>query len=382
MIHDVLNFKELNTTVSYNLFKETGCVAEFHAIIALTNDLSHLSAAEQFDKVNQSVLKLFLQPFLENVSMVVQRWFVSDAVNQSDLIQQSSNVAVSIVQQSPLNGSKVAVWIYGIEHVQSIRISDNAISIKRPGYSHYFHTQLCTTEGDAFEQTTSVFNNYIQSLSRLQCSLEANCIRTWLFIHNIDSQYTEIVDARKIIFESENLVPQTHYISSTGIEGKYKYPEVITLMDAYTISGISQEQIVYLKGRSHLNPTHDYGVTFERGTTVQFGDRRHVYISGTASINNKGQIVHPFDIALQTIRVLENINVLLIEANCNMEDIAQMIIYIRDIADYKYVDKYMRNQYPYIPMIIVLAPVCRPGWLIEMECIAIKGLEDSRFEKY
>jgi len=30
----------------------------------------------------------------------------------------------------------------------------------------------------------------------------------------------------------------------------------------------------------------------------------------------------------------------------------------------------------------VLAAVCRPGWLIEMECIAIKDIEDSRFEKY
>jgi len=382
MIYSILSFDDLNTKISYNLFKKTGSIAEFHAILELTNNHSNLTTAEQFDKVNQSIVRLFLQPFLKNVSPVFQRWFVSDVLNQSELIQQSDKVAVSIVQQSPLNGSKVALWIYGIEDIQSIRTSDSAILIKRPGYSHHYHTQLFSTEGDAFQQTTWIFNNYIKSLSQFQCSLNANCIRTWLFVHNIDTQYADIVVARRNIFELENLIPQTHYISSTGIEGKYKYPEVITLMDAYAISGICQEQIVYLKGRSHLNPTHEYGVTFERGTSVQFGDRRHVYISGTASINNKGEIVHPFDIDLQTIRVLENIQVLLIEANCNMEDIAQLIIYIRDIADYKCVDKYMRNQYPFIPMIIVLAPVCRPGWLIEMECVAIKGIVDSRFEKY
>jgi enamine deaminase RidA (YjgF/YER057c/UK114 family) len=381
MIYNILYFKDLNTKVSCNLFKDNGGAAEFHAILELTNDYS-ISAAEQFENVNQSIEQLFLQPFLENVSMVLQRWFVSDVVNQAELIQQPDNVAVSIVQQSPLNGSKVAVWIYGIEDIQLTRTSDSSITIKRPGYSHHYHTQLFSNEGDAFQQTTSIFSNYIKSLSQLQCSLEANCIRTWLFIHNIDSQYADIVNARSEIFESENLIAQTHYISSTGIEGKYKYPQVITLMDAYAISGICQEQIVYLKGRSHLNPTHEYGVTFERGTAVQFGDRRHVYISGTASINNKGEIVHPFDIELQTIRVLENINVLLIEANCNMEDIAQLIIYIRDIADYTFVDKYMRDQYPAIPMVIVFAPVCRPGWLVEMECIAIKGIEDSRFENY
>lgn len=382
MIYDVLDFKDLNTKVSYNLFNTKGGVAEFHAILELTNDHSKFSAAEQFDKVNQSIVHLFLQPFLQNVSPALLRWFVSDVVNQAELIQLSDNVAVSIVQQSPLNGSKVALWIYGIENIQSIRTPDNAISIKRPGYTHHYHTQLFTTEGNAFQQTTSIFNNYIKSLSQMQCSLDVNCMRTWLFVHNIDSQYNDIVVARRNIFELENLIPQTHFISSTGIEGKYKYPEVITLMDAYAISGIMQEQIVYLKGSSHLNPTHEYGVTFERGTSVQFGDRRHVYISGTASINNKGEIVHPFDIELQTIRVLENINVLLVEAECNMEDIAQLIIYIRDISDYSSVNKYMRNQYPSIPMIIVLAPVCRPGWLIEMECVAIKGIEDSRFKKF
>lgn len=382
MIYDVLNFNELGTKVSYNLFKENGGVAEFHAILEFTNVHPKLSTAEQFDKINHSIAQLFSQPFLNNISPVFQRWFVSDVVNQSELIKKSVNVAMSIIQQPPLNGSKVALWLYGIEDIQSIQTSDNVIVIKRPRYSHHYHTQLFSMEGDAFQQTTSIFNNYIKSLSQFQCSLEANCIRTWLFVNNIDSKYADIVDARNQIFESENLTPQTHYISSTGIEGKYIYPQVVTLMDAYAISGIRQDQIVFLKGQSHLNPTHEYGVAFERGTAIQFGDRRHVYISGTASINNKGEILHPLDIRLQTIRVLENIQVLLTEANCGMEDIAQMIIYIRDIADYTFVDKYIRSQSLDIPFIIVSAQVCRPGWLIEIECIAIKGIEDSCFEKY
>ena len=382
MTFKALDFKNLNTKVSCNFFKEDGSAAEFHAIIELVNDFAELSAAEQFDKINRSIGQLFLQPFLGNISQVFQRWFVSDIVNQEKLIPQPHNIAVSVVQQPPLNGSKVALWIYGIEDIQSTRTSNGALTIKRPAYSYHYHTQLFSTADDAFLQTTSIFDNYIKSLAQFQCSLNTNCIRTWLFINNIDSVYADIVRARNEVFESENLTSQTHYIASTGIEGKYKYPQVSMLMDAYAISGIKVEQIIYLKGLSHLNPTHEYGVAFERGTAVQFGDRRHVYISGTASINNKGEILYPLDIRLQTLRVLENIHVLLTEASCSMENIAQLIIYIRDIADYQFVDKYMRNQYPFIPMVIVLAPVCRPGWLIEMECIAIKGIQDSRFEKY
>ena len=47
------------------------------------------------------------------------------------------------------------------------------------------------------------------------------------------------------------------------------------------------------------------------------------------------------------------------------------IIYLRDISDYAKVEAYMQTRYPDIPRIILEARVCRPGWLIEMECEAI-----------
>lgn len=382
MIYDVLIFNDLNTKITYSLFNKKACATELHAILELTKDDFGLSATTQFYNISQSIERLFLLPFLKNISPIFQRWFVSDIVNQSDLIPTSTNIAVSVIEQPPLNGSKVALWIYATEIGSKTRITDNDLTVSRSGYCHHYHTQLFSNSGNAFEQTMTIFRNYMNSLSLSRCTLETNCIRTWLFINNIDNHYADVVRSRNRVFESENLLPQTHYISSTGIEGKYKYPEVIISMDAYSISGIIQDQITYLKGETHLNPTHEYGVAFERGTAVQFGDRRHVYISGTASIDNKGEIVHPLNIGLQTTRVLENINVLLTETGCGMLDIAQLIIYIRDIADYKYVENFMQTQYPDIPKIIVLAPVCRPGWLIEMECIAIKDTEDSRFAKF
>lgn len=54
---------------------------------------------------------------------------------------------------------------------------------------------------------------------------------------------------------------------------------------------IKPDQIKYLYARTHLNPTYEYGVSFERGTAVDFEDRRQIIISGTASINNHGEIV-------------------------------------------------------------------------------------------
>ena len=153
-------------------------------------------------------------------------------------------------------------------------------------------------------------------------------------------------------------------------------------MDAYAASGLLPEQQCYLHGSTHLNPTHEYGVTFERGTAITYGDRRHLLISGTASINNRGEVMHPGDIVAQTERMLENISVLLAEGGASMEDIAQSIVYLRDVADYSVVHQMLEKRLPHLPRVITLAPVCRPAWLIEMECIAIIPQRVNTYKDY
>lgn len=78
-----------------------------------------------------------------------------------------------------------------------------------------------------------------------------------------------------------------------GIGGRHADPKVTVQMDTYAVDGLKSEQIHYLYAPTHLNPTYEYGVSFERGTYVDYGDRRQVFISGTASINNKGEVVYP-----------------------------------------------------------------------------------------
>jgi enamine deaminase RidA (YjgF/YER057c/UK114 family) len=150
-------------------------------------------------------------------------------------------------------------------------------------------------------------------------------------------------------------------------------------MDNYAIAGISPEQVHYLYASTHLNRTSDYGVSFERGTTVDYGDRRHVFISGTASIDNKGQIVHERDVTLQTQRMWENVGALLAEADCGYDDVTHLIVYLRDMADYGVVSQLFAKRFPDKPFVIVHASVCRSGWLVEMECMAVKAVTDNRF---
>jgi enamine deaminase RidA (YjgF/YER057c/UK114 family) len=154
------------------------------------------------------------------------------------------------------------------------------------------------------------------------------------------------------------------------------------MMDTYAVKGIRTGQVQYLYAPTHLNPTYEYGVSFERGTCVKYGDRRHVFISGTASINNKGEVMYPGDIRRQTERMWENVEALLAEAECDFSHVGQMAVYLRDVADYAVVRDLFDRRFPHTPKVILLAPVCRPGWLIEMECMAVKTDTNAEFTDF
>jgi enamine deaminase RidA (YjgF/YER057c/UK114 family) len=68
----------------------------------------------------------------------------------------------------------------------------------------------------------------------------------------------------------------------------------------------------------------------------------------------------------------ENVEKLLEEGGMSYEDVMQIVVYLRDSSDYETVKQMFDKKFPNMPLVITLAPVCRPTWLIEMECIAVK----------
>jgi enamine deaminase RidA (YjgF/YER057c/UK114 family) len=380
MNYSQCKYDDLFVKISWSVFKPGHRNAEYY-IIAEMLELQ-LPGQEQFSNIEQAIERLKKSDGFQPVVFIWKRYFVSDVVNQGSWINTSSGTAVSIIQQPPLNGTKLVLLIYGVEYTSLYQEARGTVVMKRLHYTHLFNVQLHEKNGTAYEQTQAVFKQYMQYLIAHRCTLEANCLRTWVFLHDIDRNYSGMVRARKQLFHTEGLTPKNHFIASTGIEGRSVHPDATVVLDAYSIQEIKKEQIRYLYASSHLNPTHEYGVTFERGTCIQYGDRRHIFISGTASIDNQGKIVHPMQLDKQTERTMENIEALLAEAEAGWQDVTHLIIYLRDIADYENTYIYFETHFPEIPYTILLAPVCRPGWLIEVECMAINAIPDYRFEEF
>lgn len=349
-------------------------VEEFHVVVSICNPL--LTYQQQLETLLAAYSQLQQQE-LNGADAIFKRYFLSDASNQSDALMnyelESPDCAVSIVQQAPLNGTKIALWAYLATNMQRRALSGGLYEARHGQYRHFWMAGANNTAKDSERQTRIILNDYVMQLANEGCSLADNCVRTWFFVNDVDLNYAGVVKARNEVFVTQNLTDKTHFIASTGIGGRQAHAQVLSQMDAYAIDGIDKAQIHYLYAPTHLNRTSDYGVSFERGTYIDYGDRRHVFISGTASINNKGEIMHHGDVLAQCHRMWENVETLLAEADCTYDDAAQMIVYLRDPADYQVVRKLFEERFPDRPWVIVNAKVCRPGWLIEMETMAVKA---------
>lgn len=358
-------------------------VEEFHVVVSICNPL--LTYQQQLETLLAAYSQLRQQE-LNGADAIFKRYFLSDASNQSDALMnyelESPDCAVSIVQQAPLNGTKIALWAYLATNMQRRALSGGLYEARHGQYRHFWMAGANNTAKDSERQTRIILNDYVMQLANEGCSLADNCVRTWFFVNDVDLNYAGVVKARNEVFVTQNLTDKTHFIASTGIGGRQAHAQVLSQMDAYAIDGIDKAQIHYLYAPTHLNRTSDYGVSFERGTYIDYGDRRHVFISGTASINNKGEVVHKGNIVKQTERMLENVEVLLREADCSFADVGQMSVYLRDTGDYHIVNRIFAERFPDTPYVIVYAPVCRPGWLIEMECMAVKAIDGNTFEAF
>lgn len=355
-------------------------VREYHAMIHVSQ--RQLPYAQQLEAVMSAYNALLDR--LPDSRAVFKRYFLSDAANQADdiIVSDVTDCAKSIIQQAPLDGTKVALWVWLMTNVQTGLTNSGLYEARHGAYRHFFNASAHNLAANSEYQMRLLFNEYIMQLAEEGCKLSDNAIRTWLFVNDIDLNYGGVVRARNQVFFTQGLTQHTHFIASTGIGGRQQDPNVLAQMDNYAIAGIQQEQIHYLYAPSHLNRTSDYGVSFERGSYIDYGDRRHVFISGTASINNKGEIMYPKDVEKQTRRMWENVEALLKEADCTYDDVMEIIVYLRDVADYNLVHSLFEERFPEIPYVIVHAAVCRPGWLVEMECMAVKKIENTEFETF
>ncbi len=349
-----LIWDDLGVKVECSVFAPEGGVEEWHVMLHVE------PRGELFEgqllRVYAGEDRLMAQPELQGAHAIMKRYFLSDAANQRPLMKEETDCAYSFIQQQPLDGSKVGVWMY-LQKGTEVKNENGMVVSSHNGYKHLWKMGMHEHKGDSAWQTESLLIDYEEALQSFGATLANNCIRTWFFVRDVDTQYGGMVRARRENFEEQGLTSDTHFIASTGIGGVPADTRALIQLGTYAITG--------------LQPGH-----------IDYGDRRHVLISGTASINNKGEVVHVGNIEKQTERMWENVETLLAEAGTTFDDVMQIVVYLRDVADYDLVRRKFTERFPDMPLIITLAPVCRPTWLIEMECMAVKKMQNEAYRNF
>jgi enamine deaminase RidA (YjgF/YER057c/UK114 family) len=218
------------------------------------------------------------------------------------------------------------------------------------------------------DQAEKMFERADACLERHGASYQ-DVIRTWIYLADIERDYGAFNPVRTVFHERRGLA---RIPASTGIQGAtYPWTRGCTL-DLYALRAGPSAKVGDLYSPT-MNEATAYGSSFSRGTTVTFGGRTTAYVSGTASIDTEGRVVHVGDIAGQVRRMLENVEALLDTCGASWADSVSAITYLKHP---EYLEPFLegcreRGILQDVPNTIAVADVCGPEWLCEIETIAV-----------
>lgn len=367
---------------------ESGVGTEYFLTSESPPDLDLSASWKALDSSYREVLRA---AGLDLDTEIFLRLHVSDALNQIAQLRdrvrtRGAGGLASVVGQMPVQRNKIALEAYHVKgRIPGRRrcYPGGQLVLEHGSYKTIWGSFRARTAGSAALQTVDLLRQLETVAASHGCSVRDDLLRTWFFVRDIDTNYNGLVEARRDLFEQWGLTASTHYVTSTGIAGEMQRHDELIAMDALLELGLDPAQVRFMTAESHLCPTHRYGVTFERGTRVAYGDRTHFYISGTASIDREGRIVHEGDLDGQVERTLENIEALMSNQGAHLSDLKQAVVYLRDASDGERARMLLASLLPRsVPFVIVEGRVCRPGWLVEIEGIGGISVGDPRFANY
>ena len=161
-------------------------------------------------------------------------------------------------------------------------------------------------------------------------------------------------------------------ISGDGMPQSYVPPplaEGLAPLEKHAISAPSVLNEAY---------AYDRPSSFSRALSFEIGDVTMLLISGTASVDERGETIHVGDFRAQCWRTYRNISTLLESAGMTWHDIVRTTCYLRDIErDYKDFNEVRTAFFGWLGLdplpasTGIQARICREDLLVEIEAIAI-----------
>ena len=225
---------------------------------------------------------------------------------------------------------------------------------------------LCSGDGD--DPAEGAFA-HAGALLRRAGSSPRQLARTWLWLGPMRSSYADLNRARTRFFTDEGLIgadgAAVQLPASTGIGLR---PSAGQLgLDAVAASEGAAPTTWLALGNQ--GSAFAYGSAFSRASRLPAPTGDTAYVSGTAAVDAAGRTVSIGDAEGQLRAALDNVRAVLRDLGLEEQDVVQGVVY----AVSESVAELWRRCAPAWPVAVVLADICRPELLVEIEVTACSG---------
>jgi enamine deaminase RidA (YjgF/YER057c/UK114 family) len=245
--------------------------------------------------------------------------------------------------------------------------SERGLRVQVGDEAHLYASGICGAGADAYEQTLGMFSAAEDLLRRAGMEFR-DVVRTWIYLRDIDRDYSALNRARRAFFATRGIDPVP---ASTGIGGGPVSGAHDLCLSVHALKA-GRPLVKTVMTSPTLNEASEYGADFVRGLRVHEANKIALLVSGTASIDEHGQSVHCGDIDAQADRMLLNIAALLDRQGASFGDIVHAITYVKHAVDAERLRAKLRGAgFEGFPHALVVAPICRADLLCETEALAV-----------
>ena len=233
--------------------------------------------------------------------------------------------------------------------------------------ARFYAGGLCGPGKDAYEQTHGMFGLAEELLQ--QAGMEfSDVVRAWIHLREMDRDYPDLNRARREFFKARGIDPVP---ASTGIGGGPVCDAHHLCLGVYAVKA-GHPPLRTVMTSPTLNEAMQYGADFVRGTRMMETNKVSLHVSGTASIDEAGRTAHLGNFEAQADRMLVNVAALLEGQGASFGDVVSAVTYLKRPADAgRLRQKLQQAGFEGFPNVLVVAPVCRPELLCEVEALAV-----------
>lgn len=212
-----------------------------------------------------------------------------------------------------------------------------------------------------------------------------NVIRTWFSLSEILQWYDSFNRVRNELYEEHGfLVPtcgrRKSFPASTGIGVRLPMGCAGSLdLLAAVPAPDSATRIRYLSNPHQQDP-YLYESAFSRGVVIEEGQYAWIEVSGTAAVDEQGRTLYVGDARRQIIRTLDDISALLAQEGAHLEDISAATAFLKHPNDAEVLRTVLHEKgLDGIPMVCMVADICRDEFLFEMDAELIVRSNQNPF---